>query len=165
MCSFEQHRDGVVSTFQVHGGRNGGAPSTIGHGGGGEQRVAVQLDQQFKSDQALSVNRIKIIQSAVKHPCISTGRINSVLEQERHPRTMREEEGSITFASSIITLRCNLSDQSLVSEVKDVRNQPIKGEVAVRIGDQGADENAFNDELHIMVGYTDQLIVDNGAGD
>ena len=128
--SFEQHGDGVLSALQIHGSGNGGTPSTVRPGGGGEQRVAVKFDQEFKSYETVSVDRIEIVQTAADFPCISTGRIDSILKQKGHPRTMGEEERGVAFTCTIIALRCDFSDQRLVSEIKDVWHQPVKGEVA-----------------------------------
>ena len=164
LCPFEDHGDGVLSTRQIHGCRNGSTPGPVCSGGGGKQGGAVELDEKFEAYQAVSVNRVKVVQASTEIPGIAPRGVNAVLKEEGDPRAMAEEEGDVAFTASVVALRSDLCHEGSVSEVEDIGDHPFVGEIAVGVGWQRVDDNAFNDQLDLMVGNTRQLVIDHGPG-
>ena len=157
--------DGVFTSTEVHRRWYGGAPCSVGTCGGGEQGGAVELDLEVKPNQTVSVNRVKVVQTPTEFPCVAACCVNAVFEKERNPRAVGEEEGDVSFTASIEPLRCNFRKQRSVAKVEDVWNDPIKGVISVCIGVQRGDDDAFNHELDLMVGYPDELVVNHRTRD
>ena len=78
---------------------------------------------------------------------------------------MGQEERRVAFTAAVEALRRNLCDQCTGTEVEDVRNDPIVGVIAVLVRVQGRDDNAFHDELYLVVWYPVELVVQNGTCD
>ena len=163
--AFEHHRNGVLASGEVHGRRHGCTPRTVRSGRGGEEGVAIEFHEEFKADQAVSVDGIKVVKSAAQFPRISSGCVNTVLEEECDPRAVREEEGHVAFSASVEALRWRFCHQRAVSKVKDVGNDPIKGKVAAFVRGQACDNDALDHQLHIVVWHTQELVVNDRAGD
>ena len=83
--SSKLNRDGVLTTSEVRRCRHHSVPSTVNAGGHGGQRVPVQLDREFETNQTVPVNRVKVVKPAVDGPNIATGCVGSVLKLEGDP--------------------------------------------------------------------------------
>ena len=133
-------------------------------GGGGKQGGAVELDEKFEPYQAVSVNRVKVVQASTEIPGIAPRGVNAVLKEEGDPRAMAEEERDVAFTASVVALRSDFCHEGSVSKVEDVGDHPFVGEIAVGVGWQRVDDDAFDDQLDLMIGNTRQLVVDDGTG-